>query len=110
MAAAEKVRHHSGDLVFYLFVTVGLGILCVTDGLPVDEEVNGVSCLGCVCVTELIFVLYTVLALVFFFSVSCPTCVLYAQTAGRFLFFVCLCLLSKLNLPESVYSVFVLIV
>lgn len=35
----EKIRHHDGDHVFYLYMTGELGILCVTDGIPVDQEV-----------------------------------------------------------------------
>lgn len=38
-AAPVKIRHHSGDHVFYLYTTAEMGVLCVTDGLPIDEEV-----------------------------------------------------------------------
>ena len=37
--AVEKVRHHNGTHVFYLYMTAELGILCVTDGIPIDQEV-----------------------------------------------------------------------
>lgn len=36
----EMIRHHSGDHVFYLYITTTLCLLCVTDGLPIDEEVR----------------------------------------------------------------------
>ncbi|CBJ31546.1 hypothetical protein Esi_0263_0022 [Ectocarpus siliculosus] len=39
LTGIERVRHHDGDHVFYLYVTAELGILCVTDGIPVDQEV-----------------------------------------------------------------------
>lgn len=40
LTGIERVRHHDGDHVFYLYVTAELGILCVTDGIPVDQEVQ----------------------------------------------------------------------
>ena len=40
VGAVEKIRHQSGDNVFYLYMTATLGMLCVTDGLPMDEEVR----------------------------------------------------------------------
>lgn len=37
--SVERIRHHNGAHVFYLYMTAELGILCVTDGIPVDQEV-----------------------------------------------------------------------